>query len=208
MDPKHTVVLVIDPQKGFAWGMRPESMYPKMVANLIPLLEAARKAGVKVVYAQNVDTPHTLSASVLYARMRMYRTKDPTKVADLSMEGSEGVEFIDAVKPRPEDFVVKKHRNSAFEGTGLDMVLRNWRIRTLIITGCQTDGCVESTARGAYISPMEYFVVVAEDCVASFSQANHDPMMKVMKNRFDVVDSKLLIDVWNGKKKGIELFTP
>jgi len=201
---RHTVVLVIDPQKDLTREMRPETMYPKMVSNLASLLEVARKTGLKVVHTQMFISPHTRSAANWYKTMKIRGEKDPDRIPDFVVEGTEGAEFIDAVKPKPEDFAIRKYRNSAFAGTCLDLILRNCGAKTLVVTGCQTDGCVASTVFDAAYS-FDYFVVLVNDCIAATTQEIHEDMMKVMRRRFDVVDWKLLADVWSGKKKGIDL---
>ena len=206
VDPKHTVLLVIDPQKDISGEMRPETMYPKMAENLVPLVEVARKAGVRIIYTQVLVSPHTRAAANWYMIMKIRNEKDPGKIKDFVVEGTDGAEFVDQLKPKPEDLVIKKYRNSAFLGTPLDLVLRRYGINTIVVTGCQTDGCVESTVRDATYS-LDYFVVLVEDCLASFSRENHDAMMKVMRSRHDVVNSKLLAHVWSGKTRGTDLIT-
>jgi nicotinamidase-related amidase len=49
----------------------------------------------------------------------------------------------------PADKVVRKTSCDAFLGTDLDQVLREAHVRELIITGCATDFCVDTTVRSA-----------------------------------------------------------
>jgi ureidoacrylate peracid hydrolase len=66
--------------------------------------------------------------------------------------------------PRPGDLIVPKHRYSGFFETSLDSVLRARSVRDLIVTGCTTSICVESTVRDAMFR--DYRCVVLEDCTA------------------------------------------
>ena len=60
---------------------------------------------------------------------------------------------------------MKKYRSSGFWGTNLDMLLRSNGIKSIVVTGCTTEGCVESTASDALFNG--YYVVLTEDCVAT-----------------------------------------
>jgi nicotinamidase-related amidase len=51
------------------------------------------------------------------------------------IEGSWGWEIIDALKPQPQDLVLRKYRPDAFYGTILDSILRWNGIKTVVTTG-------------------------------------------------------------------------
>ena len=65
------------------------------------------------------------------------------------------------LEPLDGELVVKKYRSSGFWGTNLDMLLRSNGIKSVVVTGCTTEGCVESTARDAMFS--DYYVVIVTD---------------------------------------------
>jgi ureidoacrylate peracid hydrolase len=94
--------------------------------------------------------------------------------------------------------VVKKWRSSAFVGTNLDMVLRCNGIKTLVVTGDVTQGCVESTARDA--SFHDYYVVVLEDCVATYEHDLHEASLKVLRTRVDVTPSGDVLKIWEAHR--------
>jgi len=62
-----------------------------------------------------------------------------------------------------------------------------------------TQGCVESTARDAMFH--DYYTVVMEDCVATYSRDLHEASLKVMRSRFDVLPSGELIEIWRGARR-------
>jgi nicotinamidase-related amidase len=64
------------------------------------------------------------------------------------------------------------------------------------MTGCTTEGCVESTARDALFN--DYYVVIAEDCVASDDPAQHDASLLLMRHRFDIASGDDILGVWAG----------
>jgi nicotinamidase-related amidase len=68
------------------------------------------------------------------------------------------------------------------------------------MTGCTTEGCVESTARDALFN--DYYTVVAEDCVASDDPEQHDASMLLMRHRFDIASSEEILGVWRAAAGG------
>ena len=111
-----------------------------------------------------------------------------------TIDGTAGHQFLEGFEPLDGEFVVKKHRSSAFFGTDLDMILRSNQISTLVVTGLTTEGCVESTARDGLFN--DYYVVIPEDCVASDDRAQHDASMLLMRNRFDISSLDEISSCW------------
>jgi nicotinamidase-related amidase len=195
--PYHTALIVVDVQNDFC--MREGKLdCPDMVRQLKALIESARRAGVMVVYIQDTLLSDRRSDSAAWIRHYMIalKTEDPTLVKEIAVDGTWGHEIVDDIKPLPGDIIIKKYRSSAFYGTPLDMMLRSNMIKTAIITGVVTDGCVESTARSA---SNEYFVVIPEDCIWSGNKILHNACLTVMKNRYDVVMSEDIVQVWGDK---------
>src|SRR4051794_206923 len=68
--------------------------------------------------------------------------------------------------PQPGEHVIKKHRYSGFFGTDLDIILREWGIETVIISGTTTENCCLATARDAMFR--NYRVVFLSDATATY----------------------------------------
>jgi nicotinamidase-related amidase len=77
------------------------------------------------------------------------------------------------------------------------MFLRCNGIRTVVLTGVITQGCVESTARDAMFH--DYYTVIATDCVATYNRDLHDASLKVMGSRFDMLTAAELTGIWEKK---------
>jgi nicotinamidase-related amidase len=58
------------------------------------------------------------------------------------------------------------HRYSGFFGTDLDMILREWGVDTVIISGTTTENCCQATARDAMFR--NYRVVFLSDATATY----------------------------------------
>ena len=74
-------------------------------------------------------------------------------------------------QPLDGELVVKKYRSSAFWGTNLALLLRSNGIKSVVVCGATTEGCVESTARDAMFS--DYYVVLATDAMTDIDAAAH-----------------------------------
>ena len=93
---------------------------------------------------------------------------------------------------------MRKYRSSGFWGTNLNMLLRSNGIKTVVVGGCTTEGCVESTARDAMFN--DFYVVIAQDCVASDDKAQHDASMLLMRHRFDIASGAEIQRIWQTQK--------
>jgi nicotinamidase-related amidase len=205
VDPAHTALLVVDMQRDFCTpgGAFDKlgvdiSMYPPMVPRLARLADGARAAGVPVFYIQMTVLPGRISDSPAQIRfnLRLHLGSDGVvEPLDYTPDGSEGQEIIPELAPRDGDVVVKKYRSSAFWGTNLDLLLRANAIKTCVVSGCTTEGCVESTARDAMFG--DYYVVIPEDCVASDDRTQHDASLLLMRHRFDLAPADAILGVWS-----------
>lgn len=198
--PMHTALVNIDLQNDFcsSGGVSDRkgldiSMPRAIIPNVAKVQAAARKAGMLIIHTQNSTLPAHRSDSAAWLRFKM-KNIIPKDEDDYSPDGSWGNDFVDEVRPQAGDIVIKKYRSDAFEGTPLDLVLRSNGVKTVVITGVVTQGCVESTARAAAFH--DYFVAVVRDCVATTNREYHEPSLKIMEYRFDVVTSEELIAAW------------
>lgn len=80
------------------------------------------------------------------------------------------------VQPRSGELVLNKVSRSAFTSTGIDQILRNIGIDTLVVTGVATNSCVEMTARDA--ADRGYKCIIVEDACATFTQEMHDAVLR------------------------------
>jgi nicotinamidase-related amidase len=115
-----------------------------------------------------------------------------------TIPGTPGHAFSREFTPLESELVVRKYRSSGFWGTNLNMLLRSNGIKTVVVGGCTTEGCVESTARDAMFN--DYYVVIAEDCVASDDKAQHEASMLLMRHRFDIAGGDEIKRIWAGKR--------
>ncbi len=203
--PRHTAVLVVDMQhdfcsRGGAYDLANPGLdfspIEEMVPRLAHFLEEARAVGVPVIYVQaiyNADDNRYLSPVWLeHAKRRRHGMYTAIPVCK---EGGWGAEIIPQLKPNEGEVIVRKHRYSAFIDTPLMAYLRNKGIRTLLVNGVGTNGCVESTARDAFM--LDHFVVVVEDCVSTYWRDMHQAALKNIDLLFgEVRNSAAIVEAW------------
>lgn len=203
VDPSRAALVIIDMQRdfveaGFAFDRLGVdlTMYRPVRARIATLLGKARAAGVLVVHVQMTSLPGGLSESPAQLRfnLRLHEQSHAGVPLRYTRQGDPGWEFVAELTPRDGELVVPKWRSSGFWGTSLDMLLRSNGIETAVVTGCTTEGCVESTARDALFN--DYYVVIVEDCVGSDDRTQHEASMLLMRHRFDIASSSDIIATW------------
>ena len=80
-------------------------------------------------------------------------------------------EIIEELEPLDGELIIDKNSSSPFNSTGIDQLLRNLGVNTLIVTGVATDMCAETTSRDA--ADRGYHVIIVEDAVATFVEKHH-----------------------------------
>ena len=89
-------------------------------------------------------------------------------IADRSrlVDGTKGIEIFSDLAPAPDEHIIKKHRYSAFFATDLDLILREWEIKTVIISRNHYRELLSATARDAMFN--NYQVVFLSDVTGTF----------------------------------------
>jgi nicotinamidase-related amidase len=166
-----TALIVIDMQNAFlkedyALGLAPtQAPFAAAIPGTAKLIEAARAAGVLVIYTRFAFLPGNVDQQRPFGRAR----QDPFR--PLLVHGSPDIEIIDELAPQPGDVVIDKARPSAFHSTALEAVLGANHIRNVVICGVTTNVCVETTARDA--SQRDYETFVVEDATGEAELSRH-----------------------------------
>jgi nicotinamidase-related amidase len=90
----------------------------------------------------------------------------PIANRDALVDGTPGVDIYPDLRPASGEHVIKKHRYSGFFGTDLDMILREWGVDTVIISGTSTENCCHATARDAMFR--NYRVIFLSDATTTY----------------------------------------
>lgn len=176
-----TALVVVDMQNGFC---HPEGSFAKLdldvsmchdaIAGCRALVDAARAAGVPVVYTRYVYRPDYADGGVLVQDL----LPALAEVGSLA-GGSWDAELVDELTAvRADEFVVDKARYSAFYGTGLEPILTSLGVRSLVVCGVTTNMCVETTVRDA--SQRDYRTWVVADATGELDRARHETALATM----------------------------
>lgn len=162
--------------------------------NLSKFLEVARKSGTPVIHVKTTHSEWT-DNSVWATR------RDSSELVVRAGTWGEGWwdEFPENW-PKPNEYVVVKHRWSGFHGTDLDLVLRSKRFETIILAGVSSAGCVDATAKDAFM--LGYGVVVLSDCTWAKKRESHDGSLKRLNHHHGIVGtSEEILKVLKPKEK-------
>jgi biuret amidohydrolase len=154
-----------------------------VVPNVRRLLHAFRARGERVIYCQSGAL--LADGADLFPRRRIRFLGAADGRRTIFHRGEPEYSILEAVRPYPADIVLHKNTVSAFNSSSLDQILRGMDVRSLVVTGVVTDGCVDSTARDA--SDLGYDCAVVEDGCAAWSAAWHDAALQAFERYFGLV---------------------
>lgn len=149
-----TALIIVDMQNDF---VHPDGkLFVPGSRRTIPiiknLLDKAREKNMKIFFTQDWHTKYDPEFKIW---------------GEHAVAGTWGAEIIDELKPLENEFLIKKLRYDAFFGTPLDIYLRAFNIKTLIIAGTVANICVLHTAGSAVL--LGYNIVLPIDAVSGLT---------------------------------------
>jgi nicotinamidase-related amidase len=166
LDPARTCLLLFDFLVGHV--ERDPQRYAPVLANAAQLLRAARAAGAMVAHARADHRPDGgTTARTLH---------DSGPRPPLIKAGTREAQIVPELAPQSSDYLVPKHRWSAFHGTYLDLALRTRQVDTIVLCGGSTEIGVSSTAYAA--RDLDYNLLIAADACTSAKRDVHEQLMR------------------------------
>ena len=163
-------VLLIDPYNDFIseggkiWDrIRAVAEANDCVPHMLQVLNAARKAGLRIFYALHHQyRPGDYETWKYIAPIQ--RLAWSRKAFEY---GTWGAEIRSGFEPQPGDIVAQEHWcSSGFANTDLDLLLKKHGIHKVIVIGLIAHTCVESTVR--FAAELGYEVTVVKDATADY----------------------------------------
>lgn len=150
-----TALLAVDLQEEFvgAAARVPVPRAAALVTGIAALARTVRRVGGVVVYTR-FSLPDGVPAGRAAARF-----------ADPNLHRPPVDALAAGVHPGPGDIVLRKPRQSAFAGTGLDLTLRRLGVDRVVVTGVTSHTCCLATAIDA--AALDYEVVVVSDLTSA-----------------------------------------
>jgi nicotinamidase-related amidase len=174
---KNTALLVMDVQVGIV-AMLPNGA--TLLDNVAKAIDHARSKSIPVIYV--VVGFRQGSPEISMNNKGFAASKE--RFANVNME--EFMTVHPAVTPQVGELTVVKRRVSAFAGSDLEVILRAFDVKQMVLTGIATSGVVLSTLREA--SDKDYKMAVIADCCADGDEEVHRVLTtKVFPRQADVI---------------------
>jgi len=166
-----TGLLVVDPYNDFiseggkAWDrLKAVAEANNCISNMNHVLEAARKANIRVFYALH----HRYRPGDYETWKYIAPIQRRAWASKIFENGSWGGEVRQGFEPRRGDVVALEHWcSSGFANTDLDQQLKAHGIHHLVVIGLLANTCVEATVR--FAAELAYDVTMVIDATAAFS---------------------------------------
>jgi nicotinamidase-related amidase len=158
-DPTRLALVVYDMQVGIVKQIENGQ---QITDRVLQVLDAARAARIRVIFTRHMSLPRELmGVSQFRMAMAWQRVKSANEVKPWFLRDSPGFHLIPELNPRPSEAVFDKIAMSAFEGTPLDIALRDCGIDAFAIVGIAMEIGIEPTARHG--ADLGYIPVVVKD---------------------------------------------
>jgi ureidoacrylate peracid hydrolase len=186
-------LIVVDMQNGFVskggsydkLGMN-TSNYRKIIPKLKDVMEFCRSMEIPIFYTEAVKEASGIDVLTkihnFLPKSRQERLKFP-----ICIRGTWDGVTIDELKPRENDPVVIKRRDSAFQDTELRVWLQSEGINLLFFTGIDTSICVETSLRDGF--NIGYDVGVISDATASGYEEHYETTLQRVRDYYGLVMS-------------------
>lgn len=168
-NPKRMALLVYDMQVGI-FSQLPKERAERIIENVVKVLQAARAAGVRVFFFRHMSLPLEV-AGVFQLRMAMawQRVDKVSDVKPWFLRDTPGFQLIPEVSPLPSEVIFDKITMSAFEGTPLNIALRDCGINAFAIVGVAMEIGIEPTVRHA--TDLGYIPVIVTDACGAGNES-------------------------------------
>jgi ureidoacrylate peracid hydrolase len=184
-------LIVVDMQNGFVskggsydkLGMN-TSNYREIIPKLKDLIEFCRSKEIPIFYTEAVKEASGIDVLTkihnFLPKSRQERLKFP-----ICIRGTWDGVTIDELKPKENDPVVIKRRDSAFQDTELRVWLQSLGINMLVFTGIDTSICVETSLRDGF--NIGYDVAVISDATASGYEDHYKTTLERVRDYYGLV---------------------
>lgn len=168
ISPERTALLVYDMQVGILSQIKNGS---QITGQVLKVLEAARAAGMRVFFGRHLSLPlEATGAFQMRMAMAWQHVDSVSEVRPWFLRGTPGFELAPELAPRPSEVIFDKITMSAFEGTFLNIALRDCGIHSLAIVGVATEVGIDPTARQA--ADLCYIpILITDACGAGHAEA-------------------------------------
>ncbi|MBM4764868.1 isochorismatase family cysteine hydrolase [Bacillus sp. B15-48] len=203
LDIKKTAVITIDMHLGHL-SEDPDCPCPsprarEIIEPINAFNDKCRQLGIPIIHVRSVlrkDGSDDIKGNISAWRLLFPETVGPIPgIDEHALEGTKWTEF--GIDVKENDYIVDgKKRLSAFYPSDLELLLRNMRKETLILTGTMLDCCLLSTATEG--ANRDFRIVIPRDLARGY-ESNEEATLRIISMYFGlVVDSPDLLNQWRG----------
>jgi nicotinamidase-related amidase len=189
--PSKTALIIYDMQVGIVSQI---SEGRAVAERCQALLTGARAGGYRIYFTQHMWLPNRLAGIGQFRRAMVWqRADDPTKTRPPFGRGSAPWQIIPELAPNEDECVIDKITMSAFEGTFLDIALRDAELTAFIIAGIALEVGIGPTVRHG--ADLNYIPIVVTDACGSKTAEVKDRTLAELAGTGEVfmVESKALL---------------
>jgi len=162
-DPSRCALILYDMQNGIVPQIAEGQTVLKRCEQL---LSAARTAGFRIFFTRHLFLPNRATGvGQLRRAMVWQRQSDPAKTRPFITQGSTAWQIVPELAPQEDEVVIDKITMSAFEGTFLNIALRDAQLEAFIIAGIALEVGIEPTVRQGL--DLNYLPIVVTDACGS-----------------------------------------
>jgi nicotinamidase-related amidase len=159
-NPSSLALVVYDMQVGILNQIKDSA--PAITKNVVQVIEAARRAGIRVIFTRHMSLPRELmGASQLRTGMAWQRVQSVQEVKPWFLRDAPGFHLVPEMNPQASEAIFDKITMSAFEGTPLNITLRDCGIKAFAILGVAIEIGIEPTVRQG--ADLGYIPVIVKD---------------------------------------------
>jgi nicotinamidase-related amidase len=159
-NPASLALIVYDMQVGIVRQIGESGRL--ITQRVVQVIEAARKLGIRIFFTRHMSLPKELmGVSQLRMGMTWQRVKSADEVKPWFLRDSPGFQLVPEVNPLQSEAIFDKITMSAFEGTPLNIALRDCGITAFAIVGIAMEIGIEPTVRQG--ADLGYIPVVVKD---------------------------------------------
>jgi biuret amidohydrolase len=161
--PSRCALIVYDMQAGIVPQI---AEGPAVLKQCQQLLNAARAGGFRVFFTRHIFLPNCAAGVGQLRRAMVWQRKgDPMDTRPLFSQSSPSCQIVPELAPKDDEVVIDKITMSAFEGTFLNLALRDAHLQAFIIVGIALEVGLEPTVRQG--ADLNYVPIVVTDACGS-----------------------------------------
>jgi nicotinamidase-related amidase len=171
VSPENIALIVYDMQAGITGQIDNGA---EITRRVMQVLAAARSARIRTFFTRHMSLPcELMGAFQCRTAMAWQRTDSPEKVKPMFLRDSPAFQLIPELEPQPSEAIVDKITMSAFEGTFLEIALRDCGIRSFLIAGIALEVGIDPTCRHG--SDLGFWPILVRDACGFGNEAaaNH-----------------------------------